>query len=119
MLLPRNLSSRLLLALSLTAPSILLSTLAKAQTVVPPRAVEVNPTQPTVQFSPNLDSKLRVLQPGNAVNNGVFVEEHGPSWVEYKEHKGKLDRLFDPALQTNPVVRPSAVDTLNKLRVNP
>lgn len=114
MQLSRTLSSRLLLALSLTVPFVFLSTAVRAETGVPQRAVKVSPSQPTVKFTPNLDNKLRGLQPGNFFTlDGIdpFVEDHGPTWVEYHP-KGKMD------LQTYPVVSPSAVDTFNQLRVD-
>ena len=53
-----SLSSRLLLALSLTVSSVFLINAVKAETVQPKPIVQVNPLQNPVNFFPHLGKKV-------------------------------------------------------------
>jgi hypothetical protein len=117
MKLTHALSTRLLLLLVGTVPTLLLS--SQVGIAAPLNTnLEEKPliSTPAVNFSPNLERKLENFLPlgkiseglGSMPNTGVFVEENGPSWVEY----------IPPKKPLNQVVQPSAVDTFRSLESN-
>jgi hypothetical protein len=105
---PTNLSSGLLLALSIAIPSIFISTAAKAELVVNQVPSQVNRLETNVNLAPNVFQKLDGLRPGGLAGKDGFREKFRDSFKE----KGKLDS-FNRLIQ--PVAPASAVDTFRTL----
>ena len=66
-----SLSSRLLLALSLTVSSVFLTNAVKAETVQPKPIVQVNPLQNPVNFFPHLGKKVDFVRHQGLSSNGL------------------------------------------------
>jgi hypothetical protein len=67
--------------------------------------------------APNLKQKLDKLSPRESIvipnNNGAsFVQESGPSWVEYIQHKSRFENI-----RINPSDRPGASQVLQEVQL--
>jgi hypothetical protein len=101
-------SVRSLLILSAALPLFLIS--AK-----PGFSEETFTISDTRTVSPNLREKLRKLTPDetkiNPGGNASFVQESGPSWVEYIQHKSRFQDI-----RINPADRPNAGQVFQQIQ---
>ena len=105
--LQRTISARLLLLLSGTIPVLLLASKpGMAENISPEFQVESRNSTPALNVAPNLDYKLQKISPLGLPNQGAYVQDKGPTWVQYIQHKGGSEIFTNPA-----VLQPSAVDT--------
>lgn len=102
-------SVRSLLILSAVLPLFLVAT--------KPGLAEDAPTlSNSSSVSPSLKQKLQKLAPvGSIVNPGgngaAFVQESGPSWVEYIQHKSSFQDI-----RVNPATRPNAGQVFEQIQ---
>ncbi|MEC4895369.1 MAG: hypothetical protein SAL07_22250 [Oscillatoria sp. PMC 1051.18] len=110
-----NFSTRLLLALSVVAPTVFLAHTASAQSVPFEPVNRTNFESPTlrepVEFSPNLDQKLRGVDGNLSPEDDSWTDSWSDSWGESIDDS----QLQDFKQPTPPSFSPSAVDTFRSL----
>ena len=109
-----NINVRFAMAMTLAITGTLIATVASVHA----QSVENSQVQPlSTQVSPNLRNKVDILRPSNNLNPATTQErfrlfdqfrDNKPGWIEVKKDDNLRQGIINP-------VRPSAVDTLQKI----